>query len=751
MKHQLHNLLARYDLIITIALVWLTVSTNFTWAVSDEQTSPDDDVQIGQIAKYNRLINESSPYLQQHATNPVDWYPWTVEAFEKARAQDKPIFLSIGYSTCHWCHVMEHESFSDREVAAILNRHFVSVKVDREERPDIDKIYMMVTQTMTGRGGWPMTVILTPDKKPFFAGTYFPKTSGSGKPGLMELLPEIVDVWKNQREAVQQNADQIISLLKRISMRNPGEAPGSQILVDARKRLGELYDPEFGGFGQAPKFPTPHILTFLLRQYHFAQDRRFLEMVENTLVRMRLGGIYDQIGFGFHRYSTDAQWLVPHFEKMLYDQALLAIAYIEAYQVTGKRIYAQTAREIFTYVIRDMRSTNGGFFSAEDADSEGVEGKFYLWTLPDFQNVLGKENAILYSDILNLKKNGNFTSHQSHSEGKNILHFRKPLDELSEDLQIPQADLENRWEVSRQKLFKERKKRIRPFKDDKILTAWNGLMIAALAKGGKVLKQREYTAAAEKGADFVLKNLRNENGRLWRRYRLGKTAIPAHLNDYAFLVWGLLELYENNYDPQFLTAAIELNDQMLTHFWDDQNGGLFLTASDGEQILVRQKEVYDGAIPSGNSVALLNLLRLNRITANKNYARKAEKIIKAFSADIKGYPAGHAQFMLGLNFALNPSYEIVIVGRSDATDTLNMLAALQNIYLPHAVVIFKPTDDPKTAKTVTDLAPYTRAMKSIENRSTAYVCQDFICNLPTDSVSRMLANLDEKTERSLMK
>jgi uncharacterized protein YyaL (SSP411 family) len=713
--------MVRYSLIITITWVWLTVSAVFSLATSEGQASAPDKAQADQEVKYNRLINESSPYLLQHATNPVDWYPWTAQAFKKAQDEDKPIFLSIGYSTCHWCHVMEHESFSDREVAAILNQHFVSIKVDREERPDIDKVYMVVTQALTGSGGWPMTVILTPDKKPFFAGTYFPKTSGFGRPGLMELLPKIVDVWKNKRDEVYKNADQITDLLTRISMRKPGDAPDKQILVEARMRLAELYDPEFGGFGKAPKFPTPHILTFLLRQYHHSKDSQSLTIVEKTLTQMRLGGIYDQIGFGFHRYSTDARWLVPHFEKMLYDQALLAIAYLEAYHITAKRIYAQTAREIFTYVIRDLRAAEGGFFSAEDADSEGVEGKFYLWTLLEIQNILGKENAEFYSNILNVEKDGNFTSHEPPTEGKNILHLKKTLSGISKDLKIPQADLEPRMELNRQKLFKERKKRIHPFKDDKILTAWNGLMIAALAKGGKVLKEQSYTSVAEKAAVFILANLRDENGRLLRRYRQGKAGIPAHL---------------------FLMAAISLNDQMLSLFWDDQNGGLFLTASDGEHILVRHKEVYDGALPSGNSVALLNLLRLSRITANKNYAAKAEKIVKAFSADIKGYPAGHAQFMVGLNFALHPNYEIVIVGQPNASDTLKMLAALQNRYLPDAVVIFIPTDDQKAASEIIGLAPYTRTMKALNNRSTAYVCQDFVCKLPTNDVNQMLANLD---------
>ncbi|MCK5202747.1 MAG: thioredoxin domain-containing protein, partial [Desulfobacterales bacterium] len=418
-------------------------------------------------------------------------------------------------------------------------------KVDREERPDIDKVYMVVTQAMTGRGGWPMTVILTPDKKGFFAATYLPKTSGLGRPGLMELLPKIVDVWKNQREAVNKNADQITDLLTRISGRKPGDAPGNQILVDARIRLAELYDPEFGGFGKAPKFPTPHILTFLLRQYHHTKDSRLLAMVENTLTQMRLGGIYDQVGFGFHRYATDSRWLVPHFEKMLYDQALLAMAYTEAYQATGKKFYARTVREIIAYILRDMTSNEGGFYSAEDADSEGVEGKFYLWTLPQIQKILGKKETETFKRIYTLEANGNFTSREeAQAAGSNILHLKKALPDLAGKLGVPEKQLHRRLEINREKLFKVRNKRVHPFKDDKILTDWNGLMIAALARAGQVLNEPRYTADAVRAADFIMLKLRDVNGRLVKRYRKGTAGLPAHLDDYAFVVWGFLELYE---------------------------------------------------------------------------------------------------------------------------------------------------------------------------------------------------------------
>jgi uncharacterized protein YyaL (SSP411 family) len=721
---------------IKIAWLCLIVSVAFSPAASAEKAADAENSKTGQALKYNRLINESSPYLLQHATNPVDWYPWGPEAFEKARQEDKPIFLSVGYSTCHWCHVMEGESFADPEVARILNKSFIAIKVDREERPDIDKIYMTVTQAITGSGGWPMTIIMNADKKPFFAGTYFPKTSRWGKPGLMELLPKIADVWQNDRQTVIENADQITDLLARISTRQPGDMPDTQILFDARDRLADIYDTEYGGFGTAPKFPTPHILTFLLRQYHYTNNIQSLAMAEKSLTQMRLGGIYDQVGFGFHRYSTDARWRVPHFEKMLYDQALLAVAYIEGYQVTGKRLFARAAREIFTYVLRDMTATDGGFYSAQDADSEGSEGKFYMWTVAEIQKVLDKDEAELYLTLFNAQKEGNFPDHdQNAAGGGNILYLEKP---------VSGDELHTRLEGIRKKLYQARKKRIHPFKDDKILTDWNGLMIAALARGGRVFEELQYTAAAEKAADFILLNLRDENNRLLRRYRQGKAGVDAQLNDYAFLIWGLLELYENTYEPKYLESAIDLNDQMLLHFWDDQNGGLFLTADDGEKLLVRQKDVYDGAIPSGNSVALLNLLRLSRFTGNKDYAARAERIVKGFAIDIRGYPAGHTQFMVGLNFALYPNYEVVVVGPSESKDTLKMLAALRRPYLPQTVVIFIPTDR-KAGSEINRLAPFTRNMKTMHDLPTAYVCRDFVCKLPTNSVTQMQANLKATT------
>ena len=576
-------------------------------------------------SRTNRLIREKSPYLLQHAYNPVDWYTWGDEAFEKARKEDKPIFLSIGYSTCHWCHVMEHESFEDTEVARLMNEAFVSIKVDREERPDLDHVYMTVCQMMTGAGGWPLNVILTPDRKPFFAGTYFPKESRFGRLGMMDLAPRIEELWRTQREQVLQSASKIMLALRQVPDSSPGQVPGKDVLDSAYQQLAERFDPVQGGFSQAPKFPTPHNMLFLLRYWKRTGETRALEMVEKTLQAMRLGGIYDHVGFGFHRYSTDAEWLVPHFEKMLYDQAMLAMAYTEAYQATGKSEYAKTAQEIFAYVLRDMTAPNGGFYSAEDADSEGVEGKFYVWNLEDIDRVLESGEADLVKRVFNAKLSGNFEEEATgRLTGSNILHQKSSLSEVASELKLSREELEERLQEARKKLFAAREKRIHPHKDDKILTDWNGLMIAALSKGAQAFDQPKYADAARKAADFIFKTMRDPSGRLLHRFRDGEAALHAHVDDYSFLIWGLLELYEASFDVHYLQSALTLNDDFMAHFWDAGGGGLYFTADDAEELLLRKKEIYDGATPSGNSVAALNLLRLARITANADLEQRAE-------------------------------------------------------------------------------------------------------------------------------
>ncbi len=723
--------------IIMLGAALLLPAVNFASSESEKQAPSK------QKEKHNRLINESSPYLLQHATNPIDWFPWGTEAFDKAKREDKPVFLSIGYSTCHWCHVMEHESFSDPEVAQLLNRYFISIKVDREERPDIDQVYMTVTQAITGSGGWPMTILMTPDKKPFYAGTYFPKNTRWGRPGLMQLLPQIAEVWQNDRQKVLTSASEIVQYVKRLNKSQPGAGFDRQILDQAYTILTEMYDPEYGGFGKSPKFPSPHQLNFLLRRYYHTQNKQALAMVEKTLLQMRLGGIYDQVGFGFHRYSTDAQWLVPHFGKMLYDQAMLIMAYTEAYQTTGKAFYAGVVEEIITYVLRDMTSAEGGFFSAEDADSEGVEGKFYLWTVHEIKEILGEKDAGLWMQTFNVKEGGNFQeAGPSTNVDENILHLQKPLPELAKARGISESRLRKSLESSRQKLYQKREKRVHPFKDDKILTDWNGLMIAAMAKAGNALGRQEYTTAAGRAADFILQNLTDDNGRLLKRYRKGKAGLPAHLNDYAFMAWALIELYQATFENKYLKDAIALNDRMLSHFWDEQNGGLYMTADDSEKLLVRNKVIYDGAIPSGNSVATMNLLHLAGMTANTDYSTRAQQMIRAFSVSVKQYPAGHSQLMSALEFALNPNYEVVIVGNPQKQDTISMLAALRKPFMPQKVVLFR-TEDPNAAADIIDLAPFTRSMVTRNGLATAYVCQNFACKLPTTSVDQMLQNLKQ--------
>lgn len=736
----------KHNISKSLIFILLTVAVVDFWPPVQKYAQPTEgDRKSSQKgAKYNRLIDESSPYLLQHATNPVDWYPWGSEAFEKASREDKPIFLSIGYSTCHWCHVMEEESFADLEVAALLNKYFVSIKVDREERPDIDQVYMAVTQAITGRGGWPNNIFLTPEKKPFFAGTYFPKKDRWGVPGLMKLLPKVAEIWQNDRQKLLNNAEQITAMLAGIDETRPSATLTRDTLNKARNLLAESYDSEYGGFGQAPKFPSPHKLTFLLRRYHYEADAQALAMVERTLTQMRYGGIYDHIGFGFHRYSTDAQWLVPHFEKMLYDQALLAIAYTEAYQATGKPFYARTVREIFAYILRDMTSTEGGFYSAEDADSEGVEGKFYLWTTAEIKNIFGQEAYAVLKKTYNLEKDGNFQSQEAdQTQGSNILHLENSTTELAAELGISEKKLLQDLRENRRKLFSTREKRVHPFKDDKILTDWNGLMVAALAKAGQALEDGQYISTAEKAAEFILLKLQDKNGRLMKRYRQGKAGLPAYLDDYAFVVWGLLELYESTYKTRYLGEALRLNNQMMTHYWDDKNGGLFMTADDSEKLLIRDKQIYDGAIPSGNSVAALNLLRLGHITGKTDFLKKAESITKAFSGLIEKYPPGHAYFMMVLEYALNPSYEVVVAGKIGARDTGAMLKALRRPFVPGKIVVFLPADRTAAAEII-QLSPYTEFMVPIDGKATAYVCTNFVCQLPTTDVSQMLANLGVK-------
>jgi len=685
---------------------------------------------------FNRLVFEKSPYLLQHAANPVDWHPWNEEAFQKAKNQDKPIFLSIGYSTCHWCHVMEHESFEDPQVASLINENFIPIKVDREERPDLDQIYMAVCQAVTGTGGWPLTIILTPDREPFFAGTYFPKDSRFGRTGLMELIPKLAELWQTKRGELLESADQIVSFLRQDNQPASGELE-KEIFDKAYQQLSGRFDSLQGGFGSAPKFPSAHNLIFLLRYWHHSGQDHALDMVEKTLQKMRLGGIFDQVGFGFHRYSTDPNWLLPHFEKMLYDQAMLVMAYVEAYQATGKSEYAQTAREILSYVLRDMTSPEGGFYSAEDADSEGEEGLFYLWTPAEFREYLGDKGSDLFINLLNLKEGGNFSDESTKTKtGQNIIYLNKSLVEIAQEIDLSENQLIELWNKTRQMLFDIREKRIHPLKDDKILTDWNGLMIAACAKAASVLEEPLYALAAKNAADFIWDRLRAEDGKLLKRYRDGEAGLPAHLDDYAYLVWGFLELYEAVFDPVYLKRAIDLNQMMLSEFWDDQNGGLFFTAEGQADLIVRKKEIYDGAVPSGNSIAAFNLLRIGRMTANPELEEKARLIGSAFSDQVAPTPMGYTQLLSAMIFALGSTYEVVITGDPEGDDTKSMLDALNRTYIPNKVTLFRPIGEKESI--IEGLAKYTANQNSIDGKATAYICKNYTCSAPTTDINEML-------------
>jgi hypothetical protein len=691
---------------------------------------------------YNRLIFEKSPYLLQHAANPVDWYPWGEFAFRQAEKEDKPIFLSIGYATCHWCHVMEHESFEDPEVAAHLNKTFLCIKVDREERPDIDRIYMAACQAMTGSGGWPLTIMMTADKRPFFCGTYFPKHSRLQRVGLMDLIEKTAELWQRLRPNLLKNADQLVHFLQKNTIVQTKKDLLPAIVDTAFAQLNEQFDPVYGGFGSTPKFPTPHHLTFLLRYWHDSGNPQALEMVQKTLRQMRLGGIYDHVGFGFHRYATDARWKLPHFEKMLYDQALLTIACIETFQATGNETHALTAREILTYVLRDMTAPEGGFYSAEDADSEGEEGRFYLWTPEELRSILGREDGERFIRLFNVKADGNFADEATgETTGRSILFLEKSLKALARDMNLSEDELLNQWETARQKLFAVREQRHHPLKDDKILTDWNGLMIAALAKAAAALDEPQYARTACKAADFIIQALRDHDGRLLKRFCRGEAGLPAHLDDYAFMVWGLLELYEAVFEVKYLQQAIELNEQMLTYFRDDQNGGFFFSAHDQHELPVRHKEIYDGALPSGNSVAAMNLLRLARITGRPAYEEEAMAIGRAFSAQVNEIPMGHTALMSALHSGFGRSCEVVIAGRTNAADTQAMLKAVQQAFLPDTVVVFRPVDIDRPP--IIEIAEFTATRTALNGKATAYVCRNNACQAPATDIDEMFKLLKD--------
>ena len=685
----------------------------------------------------NRLSREKSPYLLQHADNPVDWYAWGPEAFDRARQEDKPLFLSVGYATCHWCHVMAHESFEDEEVARELNRHYVSIKVDREERPDVDQVYMAACQALTGRGGWPLTVLMTPEGKPFFSGTYYPKRNKMGMPGLLNILEHFAERWRSNRALLLQAAEDITRAIQPREIAADGDREaGIGILEEAYKQHAQAFDPTWGGFGRAPKFPSPHHLNFLLRRHWRAPDSQALPMVEKTLTAMRRGGMFDHIGYGFHRYSVDEQWLVPHFEKMLYDQALLALAYIEAYQVTGRDAYADVVHEIFTYVLRDMTSPEGGFWSAEDADSEGREGAFYVWTPDSVKKELGDELGSLFCSYYDINEAGNF------EHGESIPHVTKDIDQFARMKKIDPADVKNRLEQARQVLFQVRDLRPHPLKDDKILTSWNGLMIAALARGARVLDRPEYARTAGRAADFVLKELTEGRDRLMRRFRHGESAHSGYLEDYAYLVWGLIELYEAVFNLDYLERALELNQAMIDLFHDSDQGGFYFSGKENENLITRSKDIYDGAQPSGNGVAALNLLRLARLTGRSDLEEKADQTVQAFLGQVARYPMGHTHFLMALDFALGPGLEIVVSGDPDQEDTRAMIRKIHQSFMPNRVLTVK--GKPEETNRLVNLAPYTADMP-FQDRPVVYICQNFACRAPISTLDELDAALEEES------
>jgi uncharacterized protein len=660
----------------------------------------------------NRLAKEKSPYLLQHAHNPVDWYPWGKEAFEKAKKEDKPIFLSIGYSTCHWCHVMEHESFEDENVAKFLNENFVPIKVDREERPDVDQIYMAAVQAMTSHGGWPLSAWLTPDLKPFMGGTYFPKEDRFGRPGFMTILKRITELWKEKRKELDESGDQLAEHLKKMSEAEaPGEVKIDAVLDRSLLLIERSFERQFGGFSQQPKFPHSTTIQYLLRLHARTGNKDALAMAEKSLTEMARGGIYDQLGGGFHRYSTDTMWLVPHFEKMLYDNALLVIAYLEAFQLTKKDLYARIVRETLDYVLRDMTSKEGGFYSAEDADSEKIEGKFYVWNPQQVVDVLGKD-ADRFMKAFDVTPRGNWDPfEESIPKKQSVLHVVEDGDFV---------DL-------KKKLFDARSKRVRPHLDDKVLTSWNALMISAMAQASQVLGEPRYRDAAVKAATFLL-TAHKKDGKLLRTSRLGEAKLDAYLEDYAFLSAAMLDLYEATFDAAYYEEARALVASAVELFWDDKAGGFYTTAKNHEALIARMREEYEGPVPTGNSVLALTMLKLHDYTGDATYQDRADKVIRAYKSHLDRYPAGHAYLLCALDYIKGPSREIVVTG----PDPDALLKVVRGRFLPNKVVGL--ADGKSKIPLLADRTP-------VNGKAAAYVCENMACKKPVTDPAELEALL----------
>ena len=678
----------------------------------------------------NRLAQETSPYLLQHKNNPVDWYPWGEEALEKARAEDKPILLSVGYSACHWCHVMERESFEDEATAEIMNKHFVNIKVDREERPDVDSIYMSAVQAMTRHGGWPMTVFMTPDGAPFYGGTYFPPVPSRGMPSFKQVLLSLADAYANRREEVLASAENVREFLKESSTASiPRSEVSEGLLAHAANALAGQIDNRFGGFDGAPKFPQAMNLEVLLRHHKRTGDRAALSGVELTLRQMANGGIYDQLGGGFARYSVDEYWLVPHFEKMLYDNALLARLYLEAYEAAGDGFYRRIAEETLDYVMRDMRSPEGGFYSAEDADSEGVEGKFYVWTPEEIEATLEPEDAKLAERYWDVTERGNF-------EGKNILNVPRPPEAVADEFGLSTEELWQRILLIRERLFTEREKRVRPGRDEKVLAAWNGLMLRAFALAAGATGREEYLRVAEENAAFLLEKL-VVDGRLRRSYKDGQARLNGYLEDYACVADGLVELYEATFETRWLREAASLADAILGLFWEEAEGAFYDTAADHEELVTRPRDVYDNATPSGNSVAVDVLLKLSVLLEREDYRERAGAVLDNLSGGMVQVPGAFGRLLSALDFYLSTPYEVAIIGEREAPDTKMLLETVYSSYLPNKVVAGSSEKDEEATQLVPLLA--NRPMRG--GRPTAYVCVNYACQNPTTDPAELARQL----------
>ncbi|MDQ4123413.1 MAG: thioredoxin domain-containing protein [Acidobacteriota bacterium] len=681
----------------------------------------------------NRLANETSPYLLQHAHNPVDWFAWSDEAFQKAKAEDKPILLSIGYSSCHWCHVMEKESFESEETARLMNENFINIKVDKEERPDVDQIYMNFVQLTTGHGGHPLTAFLTPEGAPFYAGTYFPPVDRYGMPSFQRVLLSVADAYHTRRDEILQSATEIVEQLRLVGLTEASNLSLSTEQLDTAFRgITRNYDTKNGGFGGAPKFPPPMTLEFCLRHWHRTKDEKALEIVTHTCRKMAEGGIYDQLGGGFHRYTVDAIWLVPHFEKMLYDNAQLVRIYLQAFQATKEVFFKNIAIETLEYIRREMTDETGGFYSATDADSEGEEGKFFIWTPEEIIRILGEEDARIFNFYYDVSKTGNF-------EGHSILHVWQSREESAQELGIPLERLNEVLERGKKLLFVEREKRVKPFRDEKILTAWNGLMLAAFAEASAVFEREDFRAVAEKNADFVLNNLRTADGVLLRTYKDGQAKLNGYLEDYAFYVAGLIELFQATGNTRWLQEAKSLTDLMIEEFWDEQEGGFYFTGRTHEELIVRSKDYFDNAIPSGNSVAAEVLLKLTVLTGEENYTGYAATIFRLVSSSIRRYPSAFSRSLGALDFFLNAPKEIVIIGEREAEDTRLLLREVWTRFMPNKVVV--TAEESETANS--EMIPLLQERRKINGKATAYVCENFSCKQPVYEPSELARQLED--------